>query len=259
MPSRASFKVVPLTLPGFTENLSALLHSPCSRVQVQHGYLTPGQAAKTVEKFLRSNLPDWVMLQKHNPQEAEKGLTEYLCNFLQIRCRDRGELFNFFHESPQTAKRVVDMGIYPGKEEGLYVADKTYPLNKPFYVLEAKRLPAPRSNREREYVVGNASKRGGGIERFKENPHGDGLQHAGIIAYIQGDRQPSWLEKVNQWIMDLVTHPPTTAHSTWSQNDLLRQETTDTPIVRECSSTHTRAYGDALHLWHFWLYLTAAY
>jgi len=34
MPSQASFKVVTLTLPGFTENLSTPLHSPCSRVRV---------------------------------------------------------------------------------------------------------------------------------------------------------------------------------------------------------------------------------
>jgi len=36
MPSQASFKVVTLTLPGFTENLSTPLHSPCSRVP--HAY-----------------------------------------------------------------------------------------------------------------------------------------------------------------------------------------------------------------------------
>jgi hypothetical protein len=32
MPSPASFKVVNLILPGWTENLPTLLHSPCSRV-----------------------------------------------------------------------------------------------------------------------------------------------------------------------------------------------------------------------------------
>ena len=154
------------------------------------------------------------------------------------------------------------MGIYPGKEEGLYVADQTYPLNKSLSMCSKQSvcLLLAYTTREREYVVGNASKQGGGIERFKENLHGDGLHQCwDNIAYIQEDRQPSWLENVNQWITDLVTHPPTTAHSTWSQNDLLRQETTDTPIVRECSSTHTRAYGVPLQLWHFWLCLTASY
>ncbi len=150
------------------------------------------------------------------------------------------------------------MGVYPAEEEGLYVASQTYELDEPFYVLEAKRLPTPGSDREREYVVGNDSKQYGGIERFKENLHGDGLLYAGIIAYIQEDRKPSWLEIINQWITDLIIHPPITAHSTWSQDDLLCQETTETPLVSECFSIHHRAYGDPLQLRHFWLYLSAS-
>lgn len=159
-------------------------------------------------------------------------------------------LFIFFHEFPQPARRSVDLSVH------LYVADQI--LEDPFYLLEAKRLPTPGTGREREYVVGDGSKQSGGIERFKENLHGDGLLYAGMIAYIQKDRKPSWLENVNQWITDLTTHPPTNARSTWSQNDVLRQETTATPIVREFPSKHHRAHGGPLQLRHFWLYLTAS-
>ena len=138
------------------------------------------------------------------------------------------------------------------------MANQMYGLDDVLYTLEAKRLPTPGTGREREYVVGNGPKQSGGIERFKENLHGDRMLYSGMIAYIQEDREPSWLENVNQWISDLATHPPTNARSTWSQNDWLRQETTATLIVREFSSHHHRAYGGPMQLWHFWLDLTAS-
>ena len=222
------------------------------------GFLSAGQAARAVGQFLRLHLPDWVMIQQYNPQKPENALTAPLCRFLESRCRKEQTLFAFFHQDPQPTRHVVDIAVYPAEEEGLYVASQMYTLADPFYALETKRLPTPGGRgREREYVIGNESIQCGGIERFKENLHGDRLLYAGMIAYVQEDRSPSWVEHVNQWIADLAIHPPTNADSTWSQNDLLRQETTVTPLVRECSSTHHRARGDPLHLWHFWLYLTA--
>ena len=224
------------------------------------GYLNAGQAARAVEEFLRSHLPAWVSGQQRNLRKPENWLTGSLCRFLHSRCRKAQTLFDFYPKFPQATRRRVDLGVHAAEEEGLYVANQMYGLDDAFYTLEAKRLPTPGGKgREREYVIGDKFKQSGGIEHFKENLHGDCLLYSGMIAYIEENRDPSWLENVNQWITDLVTHPPTTAHSTWGQNDLLRQETTDTPIVRECSSTHTRAYGAPLQLWHFWLNLTASY
>ena len=225
---------------------------------LQPGYFSEGQAARAVEQFLRSHLPDWVNSQQRNLQKPENILTGSLCRFLCSRCRKVPTLFDFFHKFPQPARRRVDIGVHAAEEEGLYVANQMYGLDDAFYTLEAKRLPTPGTGREHEYVVGNGSKQSGGIERFKENLHGDRLDYSGMVAYIQEDREPSWLENVNQWILDLATHPPTNARSTWSQNDLLRQETTATPRVREFSSNHHRAHGSPIQLWHFWLYLVAS-
>ena len=228
--------------------------------RLRPGYLNAGQAARAGEQFLRLHLPDWVNNQQRNLRKPEDRLTGSLCRFLRSRCRKAQTLFDFYPEFPQATRRRVDLGVHAAEEEGLYVANQMYGLDDAFYTLEAKRLPTPGGmRREREYVVGDECKQSGGIERFKENLHGDRLLYSGMIAYIQENREPSWLENVNQWIMDLITHPPTTAHSTWSQDDLLRQETTETPTVRECSSTHHRACGDPLQLWHFWLYLTPSY
>jgi len=221
------------------------------------GYLSAGQAARAVEQFLRSHLPDWVNGQQRNTQRPENTLTVSLCRFLRSRCRKAPTLFDFFPEFPQTDRRRVDLGVHAAEEEGLYVANQMYGLDDVFYTLEAKRLPTPDRRREREYVVGNGAKQSGGIERFKENLHGDSLLYSGMIAYIQEDRKPSWLANINQWIADLATHPPTNGHATWGQNDLLRQETTATPRVREFSSHHHRAHGSPIQLWHFWLYFIA--
>lgn len=223
---------------------------------LQPGYLSAGQAARKVEEFLRSHLPDWINVQQRNPQRSENPLTGSLCRFLCSRCRQEPTLFQFFHQSPQAGRHIVDIGVYPF-EEGLYVANQMHGLEDVFYTLEAKRLPTPGTGRECEYVVGNGAKQSGGIERFKENLHGDRILYSGMIAYIQEDREPSWLANVNQWLADLATHPPTNARSTWGQNDLLRQEPTATPRVREFSSHHHRAHGSPIQLWHFWLYFTA--
>lgn len=211
------------------------------------GCLSGGQAARAVEQFLRLHLPDWVAGQQRHPQRSENPLTVNLCLFLCSRCRQEPTLFQFFHQSPQAGRHIVDIGVYPF-EEGISVANQMYRLDDVFYTLEAKRLPTPGTGREREYVVGNGAKQSGGIERFKENLHGDRLLYSGMIAYIQEDRKPSWLANINQWLADLATHPPTNAHATWGQNDLLRQETTATPRVREFSSHHHRAHGSPIQL-----------
>jgi len=222
------------------------------------GYLSAGQAARAVEQFLHSHLPDWVNVQQRNPQRSENTLTGSLCRFLGSRCRKAQTLFAFFPEFPQTASRRVDLGVHATEEDGLYVANQMYGLDDAFYTLEAKRLPTPGgTGREREYVIGDGSKQSGGIERFKENLHGNDLLYSGMIAYIQEDRKPSWLANVNQWISDLTAYPPPNAHATWSQHDLLREEATVVPILREFSSHHHRAYGSPIQLWHFWLDLAA--
>lgn len=154
------------------------------------GYLSAGQAARAVEQFLRSHLPDWVDGQQRNPQKPENRLTGSLCRFLRSRCRKVPTLVDFFPEFPQPDRRRVDLGVHAAEEEGLYVANQMYGLDDVFYTLEAKRLPTPGTGREREYVVGHGSKQSGGIERFKENLHGDRMLYSGIIAYIQEDREP---------------------------------------------------------------------
>ena len=60
MPSLASFKVVTLTLPGFTENLSTLLHSPCSRVRSQEfiGHIAQWVRRGLIIKYLPAYAPE---------------------------------------------------------------------------------------------------------------------------------------------------------------------------------------------------------
>ena len=89
------------------------------------------------------------------------------------------------------SKREEDIGVYP-KETAL--------TSRAFFVLEAKRLPTPSgSGRDmREYVIGN--KEDGGIERFKREYHGGGLNPCGMIGYVEEKDFADWLEIINCWI-----------------------------------------------------------
>jgi hypothetical protein len=77
-------------------------------------------------------------------------------------------------------------------------------VHKPLFVVESKRLPAPkpRKKREKEYVIGY--KDNGGIERFKKEIHGKNLDDCGMLGFIESGTSSLWLEKINLWITNLA-------------------------------------------------------
>jgi hypothetical protein len=81
------------------------------------------------------------------------------------------------------------------KEEGV--------THIPLLVVEAKILPAPQpKEREKEYVCNNNY---GGIERFKTEKHGKGMNNCGIIGYIERETFEYWQMTINAWIKELVS------------------------------------------------------
>ena len=60
----------------------------------------------------------------------------------------------------QREGRSVDIGVH-GTEEMTYIEVQGYTIYEPFMLIEAKRLPAPSSDREREYVSGSYAASGG--------------------------------------------------------------------------------------------------
>jgi hypothetical protein len=91
-------------------------------------------------------------------------------------------------------KRSVDFYFYPS-ELGK--------LTRSIYSVEAKRLPAPDNykGREREYVKGKKINTGG-IEKFRNEEHGKGLNECAILAFVEDKTFEYWFKTINQWICD---------------------------------------------------------
>lgn len=129
----------------------------------------------------------------------------------------------FKHESPQSGTRTVDIGIH-GTEETTLIGVRPYSIYEPFLVIEAKRLPAPGKDREREYVTGTDRSSGGptgGIQRFKLGLHGSNVETAAMIGYIEKHSPRVWHGTINGWIADLIGITSTNG-CVWSNADMLQ-------------------------------------
>lgn len=124
-----------------------------------------------------------------------------------------------------------------------------------FFVVEAKRLPAPTKIREKEYVIGETlNKKGikessGGIERFKIEKHGFGINENGMIGFIEAENFTYWLALINNWIEELSkTHPD------WSLSEQLVSKEIDL-IYSYMESIVIRKSG-SMKLHHIWIIVT---
>ena len=122
---------------------------------------------------------------------------------------------------------------------------------------EAKRLNSTLGKRrEKEYVIGEyrlgkREKNSGAIERFKNGRHGNDVQYAGIIGYIQTDTPDYWHVKVNEWIEEEIL-TPSDKNLVWRKDDLLAKDYSDGRV--SCySSVSTRLAGGDVKLKHFWV------
>lgn len=114
-------------------------------------------------------------------------------------------------------------------------------------VAEAKILPAPTIDREKEYVKGATNN--GGIERFKTKKHGSGMPEAALVAFILDDNHNDWHKKVNSWIDDLVF-----VDHFWKKEE----ELDNLVIQAHFSYTTSQAFtiSDSVRLHHFWISLS---
>lgn len=123
-----------------------------------------------------------------------------------------------------------------------------------FFSIEAKRLPTPGQNREREYVIGH-NKPNGAIERFKKGIHGKNLNYAAVIGYVQNEDFDYWFLKVNGWIEELIKASPTE----WMADDKLRKIAEPNDQLAKYESDNIRipakSSSDKIRLFHFWITL----
>lgn len=185
--------------------------------------------------------------------EGENLITENLCSFFSIHEKkytyqfDKQDNydFQFINQLSGKGHRSYDTGIILANTKGS--------LGK-ILVIEAKRLPTPGSNREKEYVEGNL----GGIERFKKEVHSQEIQtsQALIIGYIQNSDSIYWFDKINEWITEQITKS-SNPQIFWLEEDCLIQEISfSKPKITKYNSIHSRINLGKINLVHYWIDLT---
>lgn len=212
--------------------------------------IEPGTVVRKTLEFVQQQLPTWRDLPERHPTEAEEELNSQLCKFLNAAARQENfSMAYFHHEERQTGQRRVDLSALP--PQSTLIEGRTYSVLEPFLVLEGKRLPAPRRNREREYVIGSDTV-SGGIQRFKLGLHGAKLLYAGMIGYVQRKSCREWFEPINRWIDELAaSHDPL-----WSGADSLINIVVDAETgTLRCQSEHARidSVSSRIHLTHLWI------
>jgi len=173
-------------------------------------------------------------------------LTQHFEQQTQILIRKFDYSFNIgkeYKDVEHKSKGIPDLYFYPNDENQIPI--------KSIFSIECKRLPAPDNPKERkkEYVIGN-NKNGGGIERFKTEKHGKGLNDCGMIGFVEEETFIFWQKTINQWI---------TEHSEkdnfWQKDEILNitEETTDFAVLKSIACKTSQKY---VHLHHLWINIT---
>lgn len=211
--------------------------------------------AVTTINFVRQQLPAWRDDPDRPDEKSEDKLNLQLCKFLDSRARNTFPMVRFDHQEYQAGQRRVDLSASP--VESLYLEAKLYTIYDPILVLEGKRLPAPSSDREKEYVTGTRpTKTTGGIQRFKLGLHGATLDLSAMIGYVQDRCARDWHHKINEWILELASG--TIADGClWKANETLELLEEDTAErVASCRSVHSRTgevASNTITLHHLWI------
>jgi hypothetical protein len=204
--------------------------------------------------FVEKQLPTWRDDTSRKPAEAEEELNGQLCKFLNDRARETFPMAVFHHEERQVRRRRVDLSAGPSSkaiEAAVYES-----IYQPYLVMEGKRLPTPTAAREREYITG-FSKRSGGVQRYRLSLHGDGMDVAVLIAYVQNGDVKGWRKSINNWIKELKASGEDKT-CVWSKRDTLGElKNTGLKKTCRCESTHKRKIGTPdIRLVHLWICMT---
>lgn len=181
----------------------------------------------------------------------EKGITNRLCKILSGH-----KLIYFHHEGMQDE----ETGTSPSVDLEAIATTETvfearlFAREETLMAIEAKRLPSPSKQREREYLVGH-DKPSGGIERFKRGIHGKQSAAWAILGYVQKPDFKSWREKINGWIDDLskTAKPP----GFWDAAEKLEVVAENVTTMRG-RSRHKRQHDektDKIEVAHLWVLL----
>lgn len=225
-----------------------------SKGQLTHG-IELDSSIKSVIEFIEVHFVGFSKKVKGEISTSEKALTDKLCKFLNRNAS--AYPFFFQHENVENhasgASPQIDIGAVSENQE-ITIGDRSYGEFDSFFSIEAKRLPTPGQNREKEYVIGH-DKPSGGIERFKKRIHGHNLKYAAIIGYIQKENADYWFIKINDWIGELITLFP----AKWNEDDkLVKNKTELAELEKYISKNQKDELGgkvELINVFHFWINL----
>lgn len=167
----------------------------------------------------------------------EDELTQIYIEQTQILIRKHDYPFNItsqYRDIYNLSKGFSDFYFYP-YEQGV--------STQSIFSVESKRLPAPESAREKEYVYGTSNN--GGIERYKTEKHGNGLNDCGLLGFIEKDNPKHWLTTINKWILDIAS-----TSTTWATDETLSELELQTDYCFLESIAHRKTSDIKLvHLW----------
>lgn len=184
--------------------------------------------------------------------EGENRITEQFHRFLTTKERSytytlisQEDIYHFVIENQTSGKghRTYDIAIILGYEN--------YNKGK-ILVIEAKRLPTPGKDREKEYLLGNY----GGIERFKKGVHGQDVESgtAIILGYIQQETDEVWYNKINDWIDGEIAQSSNPSLNWNNEDKLICDVFFQKNTVKKYLSSHSRIHPlSKLRINHYWI------
>ncbi|HAN78740.1 MAG TPA: hypothetical protein DCQ31_13750 [Bacteroidales bacterium] len=201
--------------------------------------------AEIVINFLK------IFLKEFNPKNSDikendrEGLiNDELEHFLDVVASDNDYRFRI-KATPENRENQskVDFAFRP----------KSINNSQIFFTIEAKRLPAYKTNIKTDYVCND--KQNGGIERFKWNKHGidkngKPIPQNAMIAYIEEHDFEYWYNQINEWILEQEDN--STALK-WTKDEVLVKISFDE--IATLQSNHLRINNENVMLNHFWIYL----
>jgi hypothetical protein len=170
----------------------------------------------------------------------EGDLTQKFEQQAQILIRKLDCSFNIdkeYRDDEHKSKGIPDLYFYPNDENQIPI--------KSIFSIECKRLPAPTKKREKEYVVGDNNN--GGIERFKTEKHGAGLDDCGMIGFVEQNTFSFWHTTINQWITGFSE-----TDTFWQKDEILSATEIMTDFAVLKSNAHKKTQKP-VHLHHLWI------
>lgn len=192
-------------------------------------------------KSMKENVPHfkaYIASGHHKKKKLnEDELTQIYIEQAQILIRKQDYPFNIssqYRDIYNLSKGFSDFYFYPN-EQGI--------SNASIFSVECKRLPAPETAREKEYVYGTSNN--GGIERYKTEKHGKGLNDCGLLGFIEKGNPKHWLTTINKWILDIAS-----TSTIWATDEILSELELQTDYCFLESIAHRKTSDIKLvHLW----------